>query len=101
MFSVSEFTEGKYYVMTGPGDSWDDIDGTFDTIQEGVLHLAALCAGDYSVPEVVNSCVLTFFSNNQLDLVRDDKGAPIDGKQIYWGNTIVKNGEVIWEKDRE
>lgn len=101
MFAVSEFVEGMYYVMTGPGEDWSDFDGAFDCIRDAVLHLAALSAGDYSVPEVVNSCVLTHFVDNQLHLVRDDKGLPIDGKQLCWGNTIVKNGVVLWEKDND
>jgi len=96
LFAITEFTEGKYYLLTGSGEKWSDYDGPFDTAREAVQHMAVLC-GEYTTPEMVNSAVLTYFSNDMLDLLKDDNGSPINGNQIYWKNTIWKDGEIIWE----
>ena len=90
------FTEGKYYVSTGNGESWSDIEGPFDTAEQGVEQLAELCS-EWSSPEMLHSCVLTYFHNNQLHLAKDDQGCPINGQQISMGNSILKDGVIIWE----
>lgn len=95
-YSINEFTEGKYYLLTGKGEKWSDYDGPFDTAKEAVNHMAMLC-GEFTTPEMLNSAVLTHFKDNQLHLLRDDNGSPINGQQIFYNNTIYKNGEIIWE----
>lgn len=100
MFKITEFIEGSFYLSTGSGKRWSDYDGPFETIQEAVQYMALLC-GDLASPEMINSTVVTHFSNNVLDLVKDDNGVPIDGKQICWKNTICKDGEIIWESNDE
>lgn len=90
------FTEGKYYVSTGGGESWSDYEGPFDTAKEAVETLAELCS-EWSSPEMLHSSVLTYFHNDQLHLSKTDQGIAINGQQISWGNTIMKDGEIIWE----
>jgi len=96
MFHITEFTEGKYYVCIGSGEKWSDYEGPFDTAKEAVEDMAGYC-GDWASPEMINGAVLTFFSNNVLDLAKDDNGSPINGNQIHSKNTIWKDGEIIWE----
>lgn len=96
MFAITEFTEDKYYLSTGTGEKWSDYDGPFDTLREAVLHMASLC-GENASPEMLKSAILTYFKNNELDLVKDDNGSPINGHQIYWKNTILKGGEILWD----
>ena len=98
MFNVTSFEENKFYIATGRGEKWSDYDGSFDAIQEAIEHLVQLC-GDNASPEMVNSAVITHFQNNMLDLVKDDNGLPIDGKQIHWKNTIWYQDKIIWESN--
>lgn len=93
---IKAFTEGKYYVSTGKGVNWSDYEGPFDTAEGGIEHLAQLCS-EWSSPEMLHGCVLTYFHNNQLHLAKDDQGMPINGQQISWGNTILRGGKIIWE----
>ena len=90
------FIEGKYYVSTAGGENWSDYEGPFDTAKEAVETLASLC-DEWSSPEMLHSCVLTYFHNNVLDLAKDDQGCAINGQQIGWGNTILRGGKVVWE----
>jgi len=94
--SIKSFTEGKYYVSTGGGENWSDYEGPFDTAKEAVETLAELCS-EWSSPEMLYGCVVTYFHNNVLDLCKTDQGIAINGQQISWGNTIMKDGEIIWE----
>ena len=94
--SIKSFSESKYYLLTGSGKKWSDFDGPFDTAKEAVDHMALLC-GENASPEILASSVLVHFSNNVLELVKDDNDSPVNGNQIYWKNTIWKNGEIIWE----
>lgn len=93
---LNSFDENCYYVQTGTGSKWDDFDGPFEKFSDALDQLKRLCDGDYVVPEVLNSAVIVVFKNNLLDLVKDDKGQPIDGKCIYWKKSIIVNGECLF-----
>lgn len=92
----THFTEGKYYVCTNGGENWGDFHGPYDTAKEAVEVLASLC-DEWSSPEMLYHNVLTYFTNNQLDLSRTDQGIPINGSQIMEGNVLFKDGVIIWE----
>lgn len=94
MSSISEFIEDKYYVSTGTGKNWSDYEGPFNNLSEAFSQMSSLC-GDYASPEMVRSALLTYFSNNMLDLVKDDNGNPINGRQVHLKNTIYKDGQVL------
>lgn len=97
MFSITEFTENKYYIMTGSGEKWSDFDGPFDTAADACLLLATL-AGEWASPEL-GRATLVKFQNNVLDLVKDDSGIPVNGNHIYWKTAIVINSEIVWEPE--
>lgn len=96
---MNNFTENKFYVMTGNGQKWSDYDGPFDTPEEGCELLHQLCGGDYSVPEIINSAVLTHFRDNMLHLVKDDTGDIVNGKAISWNKSIYIDQKLVWEKN--
>lgn len=88
----------KFYVMTGGGRQWSDYDGPFDSAKDGVAHLVKLCS-EWASPETINSAVLVYFNGKVIDLVKDDNGSPIDGKQISWRNPIFYKDELVWESE--
>lgn len=98
MSNITEFTEKKYYISRWGGKEWSDYDGPFDTVPEAVERMIELC--EWSSPEMLNSTVLTYFEDNQLNLAKDDNGKPINGLHIQ-KNTATKNGEAIWEGNKE
>jgi hypothetical protein len=98
MPTISKFEEDKFYILTGKGEKWSDFDGPFSTPKDAVDHLAKLC-DEYASPEIMRSAVLVRFKDNLLDLVRDDNNySPINGSDIYWKNTIIYKGEILFER---
>lgn len=96
--NITKFTEGKFYVMWGQGKNWSDYEEFHSSIA-AVEHMKSMCT-EWASPEHYN-CVLTHFKNGVMNLFKDDNDRIVNGNKIYWKDTVVIEGEVVFSDIRK
>lgn len=78
---ITRFEEGKYYVVTGPGNRWDSYEGPWDSQDDAVTYLKLFVNEHFSFSPEMLQFVVVAFKNDQIDLVKVD-GEILNGEYL-------------------
>ena len=82
MYQVKTFEEGKFYVMTPPGEAWGDYEGPFDTSDQALTFLGQFINEKMThSPEMLRMAVIQC-RDNQTHLARSDEGVILNGEYL-------------------
>lgn len=80
-FRVAHFEVDKFYVMTPPGEMWQDYEGPFDTDEQALDYLRQFVNENLNYSPEMLRMVVIHFDGKHTDLVKRD-GVILNGQYL-------------------